>query len=179
MLGLLLFAAPAVAQGTSALSVSAGYSLRMFTEPGNTRDDLNGFYVSANYDLFKRFGAEAEVSDGYVDRGTNGNLSILSGMIGPRFYPLGHHKITLFAHVLGGEGYYRVKYPAFSGFPATLNTYLAPTWEAGGGIEYKHSNRWSVRIIEGDFGQTRFFTGAGSQTNIRVSAGVIYHFGQK
>lgn len=177
--GLLICTFPAAAQSTSNLSLSGGYTLRLFTEPPSTRIDMNGFYVSTDYNLFKHFGAEAEISDTLADRGTNGNVNILTGMVGPRFYPFGHHKATVFGHVLFGEGYYRVQFPTFGGFPPTTTTYVGVAWEAGGGVEYKHSNRWSIRIVEADFGQTKFYGGSQSQSNYRVSLGVIYHFGQK
>ena len=176
---LLLSTLPAKAQSTSALSLSGGYSLRMFTEPDSTRVNMNGFYVSANYDLFRHFGAEAEIADNFADRGTNGNVNIFSGMVGPRFYPFGHKKVTVFAHVLFGEGYYRVNFPAFGGFPPTENTATSFTWEGGGGLEFKRSARWSVRIVQVDFGQTKFFGSSQSQNNYRISVGVVYHFGQK
>ena len=175
---LLLYAVPAKAQDTSNLSVSGGYLLRLFSAPGG-RVNLNGFYGSADYTLFKRFGAEAEVADSISNRDTNGDINILTGMVGPRFYPFGHRKITVYGHVLFGEGYYRVKFPAFGGFPPTTDTYTGLSWAAGGGIEIKHSDRWSIRIPQVDFGQTKFYSGTQSQSNFRISFGIVYHLGQK
>jgi hypothetical protein len=179
---LLLFSLiPSVAQAqqTAPYEVSAGYSLRVFTQPGYARVGLNGVYGSFDYNIINRVSASAEVSSGLRNQGVNGDLVISSIMVGPQIFPFGHrHKITPFAHVMFGEGFYRNSYPAYGGFPAQVTTDSKFSWEAGGGVDWIHNSHWAIRVIQLDFAQTKFFANQ-SQTNYRASIGVVYRFGQK
>jgi hypothetical protein len=166
-------------QNSSPYEISAGYNLRIFTQPNYARIGLSGGYVSGSYYILSRLSAAAEFTASYRSQGINGDLSIYGGMIGPRIYPFKHHKITPFAQVLFGDGYYRNSYPAFAGFPAQTTTYSGLTWEGGGGLDITHSSRWAIRLIEVDYGQTRFFASPATQNNLRASIGIIYRFGRK
>lgn len=174
---LLIFAFPAAAQIAPRIDVSAGYSLRLFQTTGGVREGMNGWYGAADYRIFRWLAADAEVSGNYRNNGIQGNTSLYTALFGPQFYPIGHRKITIFGHVLAGEGLYRLNIPAFGGFPNEVDTTWHSTWEAGGGIDYRHSSRWTIRVIQADFGQTQFF-GHG-QNNYRASIGFVYTFGQK
>ena len=159
--------------------VSAGYNLRIFTQPNYSRVDLNGGYGSFEYKILNRISADLEVSGGVVDQGTNGDLSIFSVMVGPQIYPFRHRrKFTPFVHVLLGEGFYRNSYPAYAGFPAEVRTDSAFTWAGGGGLDWTHSARWAIRVFDIDYSTTKFL-GNLSQANYRLSIGVVYRFGQK
>lgn len=174
---LLLFVFPAMGQIAPHIDVSAGYSLRVFQDPSGVREGMNGWYGSAGYNVFRWLAGEVEVSGDYRNNGIQGNTSIYTGMVGPQFYPLGHRKLTVFGHVLVGEGVYRVHYPAYGGYPSQVNLYWDKAWEAGGGIDYSRSDRWKIRIIQADYGQTGFF--GHTQTNYRASIGFVYAFGKK
>lgn len=174
---LVSFTVPARAQKFARYEVSAGYSLRIYTPPNYNHVFMNGWYVSGDYNLLSRLGVTAGLNGAYKDQGLNGNLSIYSVLIGPQVYPFGHrHKLTPFAHVLFGEGFYRNHYPAYGGFPSTVTTDAKSTWEAGGGLDLARTGHWEIRMIQADFGQTRFL-GNKSQANYRVSVGVVYRFG--
>lgn len=200
---LLAFTIPAAAQSTSSSSssqdsqqsasqeappappiqpryeLSGGYNLRVFTQPNYARIGLNGGYGSFEYKILSRISAAAEVSAGYKNQGINGDLSIYSVMVGPQIYPFRHRrKFTPFAHVLFGEGFYRNSYPAYAGFPAQVKTDRSVTWEGGGGLDWTHSARWAIRVIQLDYAQTKFL-GNVSQANYRLSIGVVYRFTQK
>ena len=167
---------PAMAQNTRGVDLSSGYSLRLYTLPDYARVGMNGWYASADHDIFRWLGAAAEVTGAYRDNGTNGNTAIYTALIGPQFYPFGHrHRLTIFGHFLVGEGYYRVHYPAFAGFPQNTNSDLRFSWEAGGGLEMTRSAHWGIRLFELDYGKTHFF--GPSQNNYRLSIGFIYRFG--
>jgi hypothetical protein len=159
--------------------LSGGYNLRVFTQTDNTRIGFSGGYGEFEYKILSRISAAAEVSASYRNQGVNGDLSLYSFMVGPQIYPFKHRrKYTPFAQVLFGEGIYRASFPAYAGFPAEVRTNSAFTWEGGGGLDWTHSNRWAIRIVQVDYGQTKFF-GSQSQTNYRISIGVVYRFGQK
>ncbi len=159
--------------------ISAGYTLRVFTQSNYARIGLNGAYGSVEYNILSRIGAIAEVTGGRRNQGPNGDLSIYSILVGPQIYPFKHRrKFTPFAHVLFGEGFYRNDYPAYGGFPRTVTTDAAFSWEAGGGLDVVHSTHWEIRLIQLDFAQTKFL-GNQSQTNYRGSIGIVYRFGEK
>ena len=151
----------------------------MFTQPNYTRIGMNGAYGSFEYNILSRIGAVAEVSGGIRNQGTNGNLSIFSVLVGPQIYPFKHRrKITPFAHLLFGEGFYRNDYPAYGGFPHTIITSSAFSWEGGAGVDWVHSAHWEIRLIEVDYAQTKFL-GNQSQNNYRGSVGIVYRFGER
>jgi hypothetical protein len=177
---LLLSLIPTAAQDVAPFEVSAGYNLRVFTEPSYARIGLNGGYASLDYNILSRVSAAAEVSAAYRNQGLNGDISIYSAMVGPQIYPFKHrHKLTPFAHVLFGEGYYRASYPAFGGFPAQVTTYSAMSWEAGAGVDITRTSHWAIRLIQLDYAQTKFLGSDRSQANYRASIGFVYRFGQK
>jgi Outer membrane protein beta-barrel domain len=177
---LLLSVIPAAAQDTHPYEFSAGYNLRIFTQPNYARIGLNGAYASLDYTIFSRLSVIGEGTATYRNQGLNGDISIYSAMIGPQIYPFKHRrKFTPFAHVLFGEGYYRASYPPFGGFPAQDLSYSGLTWEAGGGLDISHSSRWAIRLIEVDYAHTKFLGPNQSQANYRISVGFVYRFGQK
>lgn len=158
--------------------VSAGYNLRIFTLPNYSRLSLNGGYGSFEYKILNRISADLEVSGGFKGQGVNGDLSIFSVMVGPQIYPFRHRrKFTPFMHVLFGEGFYRDSYPAYAGFPAFVRTDTGFTWAGGGGLDLTHSPRWTIRVFDIDYAQTKFL-GNLSQANYRLSIGIVYKFGQ-
>jgi hypothetical protein len=157
--------------------ISAGYNLRVFTEPNYARVGLNGGYGSFEYKILSRLSAEGEISGGVRNQGNNGDLSIYTVVVGAQGYPFKHRrKLTPFVHLLLGEGFYRDSYPAYAGFPHQVTTDAAFTWEGGGGLDLTHSTHWSFRI-QLDYAPTKFL-GNQSQTNYRGSVGLVYRFGE-
>jgi Outer membrane protein beta-barrel domain len=175
---LVIFIFPVMAQSTTApFDVSGGYNLRIFKEPSGVRQGMNGWYGSLDYNIFRWLGVEGEITGAYRNNGLQGNTSLYTGLVGPRFYPFGHRKMTIFGHFLAGEALYRVHFPAFGGFPSEVDTQWYSSWETGGGVEYRRSARWKIRVIQVDYGQTHFY--GGTQNNYRASIGVVYSFGKK
>jgi hypothetical protein len=143
------------------------------------RIGLNGGYGSFEYNILSRVGASVEASGDFKNQGLSGDLGIYSVLAGPQIYPLKHQrKLTPFAHVLFGETFYRNDYPAYGGFPHTVSTASGFSWEAGGGFDWVHSNRWEFRLLQLDYAPTKFF-GNGTKTGYRGSIGIIYRFGGK
>ena len=69
---LALFILPAMAQNMPRADLSAGYSLRLYTLPDYARVGMNGWYASADYNIFHWLGAAAEATGAYRNNGTNG-----------------------------------------------------------------------------------------------------------
>jgi hypothetical protein len=182
VLGLMvLFSVPLKAQVTPKFQVSAGYLFDSFQTSAtyNTSLHLNGLYGSLDYNPLRRIGAEVQYSQGVKDQGTLGDNSLYTFMIGPQIYPFGHRHISVYGHVLLGEGYYRLSYPAQGGFPATVNTDSSLAWQAGAGVDVTVKKAWGIRLLEADYGHTDFFGARPGQGSIRISFGFVYHFGAK
>jgi opacity protein-like surface antigen len=171
--------------------ISGGYSFLSYYPPATARINTNGFDGSIDYNLFRRWLAvAADVAGDFKNSGNtlNGSTSVYTFMVGPRIYPFGHaHKIVLYGQALVGGGYVHVSHPAVAGFGAFSESDTAKAYGAGGGIDYRLSQHWEVRAIEGDFVQTYFSVPNGSSTggppvsrsNFRISVGITYRLGEK
>ncbi len=174
------------ARATPTLEISGGYSYRAYSPTPSTTMKLNGGYASVDYNIFSRLGITAEVSaavrkEGAQSLGTAQTLSIFTGLVGPQIYPLRHRKLTLFTHILVGDGYYYAKAPAFGGFSANVTTKSGFAWEVGGGLDVRIKKHWSIRLVQGDYGETSFSLPSANphQVGYRLSAGIVYLLGEK
>src|SRR5208282_4307861 len=81
--------------------------------------NYNGFNAGASYNITHLFAAVADISGVYNSQPNQGegpsNTHIYSYLFGPRVYPLGHHKLTPFAHALFGVSTFNLNAPAFDG----------------------------------------------------------------
>jgi opacity protein-like surface antigen len=66
-------------------------------------------------------------------------------MAGPRVYPMGHHAISPFVHVLAGGGHAKID---ISGGGSASDTAFA--FEAGGGVDVNVTPRIAIRVGESD-----------------------------
>ena len=147
---------------------------------------LNGGFLSVDYNLFSWVGIAAEGSaavrkEGAQSLGTAQTLTIFTGLVGPQAYPLRHRRLTVFMHILLGDGYYYTKAPAFGGFSANVTTESGFAWEVGGGMDVRIKKHWSIRLVQGDYGETSFSLPSANphQVGYRLSAGVVYLIGEK
>lgn len=173
-------------RATPTLEISGGYSYRAYSPTPSTTMKLNGGFVSVDYNLLSWVGIAAEGSatvrkEGAQSLGTSQTLTIFTGLVGPQIYPLRHRKLTVFTHILMGDGYYYTKAPAFGGFSANVTTNSGFAWEVGGGMDVRIKKHWSIRLIEGDYGETSFSLASANshQVGYRISAGVVYLIGER
>jgi Outer membrane protein beta-barrel domain len=181
LIPMVLFSIPLMAQVTPRFEGSAGYLYDSFqTSSGYSNSlHLNGWYGSLDYNPLRRIGAELQLSEGVKNQGTVGDNSFYTVMIGPQIYPFGHRRLTVYGHVLVGEGYFRIAYPAFGGFPATVTSDSSLVWQAGAGAEMSVKKKWGIRLLEADYGHSDFFGARPGQGSIRISFGFVYRFGSK
>ncbi|MBZ5502688.1 MAG: porin family protein [Acidobacteriia bacterium] len=162
--------------------LSAGYAYRSYgIRPGGSSLAMNGGYGSVDYNYDRWLGAEAEVVGVYKDQGVLGKTDIYTFLVGPRVYPLGHHKLTPFGHLLFGAGRYSKAKPSYGGFPAQYLHDTAFAWEGGGGLDLYLRKHLGVRLIEVDLGHTGFASDnpTRSQSERRISVGIVYRFGER
>jgi hypothetical protein len=165
---------------TPKYELSAGYDYRKFYFPDEgTTLGTNGWYASVDRNFKRWLGAYAEMSGVYRNRGTYGNSSIYTLLIGPQLYPLGHRKLTPFGHVLFGAGYYRNAVPTNGGFGSKVESATALAWSGGGGLDLYLKKHLGIRLIEFDYGTAHFFGGTADHGSDRVSVGIVYRFGER
>jgi hypothetical protein len=191
LIGLFVFvvvcAGPVKAQDYARFDISGGPSFRVFQQtftPDEARIGMVGWYLAADYNFHKfrnHFAAEFESSGNYRNQIVLGTTSVYTIALGPKFYPLGHHRLTPFGHVLFGGGYYRDAIPAEGGFSPYVQSYGSFAWEGGGGLDLNVRKHWGVRMIEFDYAQTRFpIQGVhNNENNYRIAFGINYRFGKK
>lgn len=167
---------------TPRYELSAGYAYRSYYQPITSTMWMNGWYASADYNLARWLGAEAEGMGVYKTQGgILGKTSIYNFLVGPKFYPLGHRKVTPFGHFLLGAARYSNTTPPYGGYGPATKTATAYAWEAGGGLDWYLSRHWGVRLIQADFGNVNFFGGPTGTTHYsrRIVAGFVYRFGRR
>jgi len=181
LLFLALWAIPAAAQDVPVGEISGAYSLRRYTQGMNSHLTLHGWDASGEYNIWHSWlGVAGDFSGTYKTVNCapfSCDYSIYSGMVGPRLYPLGHRKLTLFGDGLVGGAVYKETVPRGVGFPSFTNLEGGLSWAVGGGADLNIWKHWGIRVFQVDFGMTKFFYA--SQTNVRLSFGFVYRFGEK
>jgi len=163
----------------------AGYTFRSFYPPGSPRFGMNGWNGDIVYNYNRWLGVVGDFTGTYKDQGLNGKTSIYTFMAGPRVYLFGHrHRIIPYGQFLFGAGHEILNLPFNGGFPATTRTSTAYGYAGGAGIEYRFAKHWTVRVFEFDYEKThfsdlQFLTGNPLESNYRLSAGIVYHWGEK
>ncbi len=169
----------------SKYEISAGFSRRSYYAPGGGTLGMIGWYASGEYNWKRWVGAEGEVTETWhtvkIAGFPNDTIHIYTFLAGPRFYPLGHHKVTPFGHILIGGGHYSSATPAFGGFHGATFVYNAYTYEVGGGLDLNLWEHWGIRMVQADFGNANYVQNAGvaNRGSTRFSAGFVYHFGAR
>ncbi|MGB0036613.1 MAG: outer membrane beta-barrel protein [Candidatus Acidiferrales bacterium] len=180
----LLLGLPTMAQDTPVYEIEGGYTLRSYYPPSAARFVMNGWNVTGDYNIKRWLGVAADLSGTYKNQGVDGTTDIYAIVVGPRVHPFRHrHKLDLYGQLLFGAGYIRNTIPAAGGFPTLSKSDFSSAVVAGAGIDLRISEHWSVRLIEFDYENTRFFssatTGTANQDNFRISIGISRRFGEK
>ncbi len=167
------------AQETPKIDVFAGYSY-IRDNPGPTSGDsfsLNGGNASVTYHIKDWIGGVADFG-GYhngniLGTGADGTLSTY--LFGPRVSYRSYRHFTPFAEALFG-----VAHAGASIGGGTLgSTQNSFAMAIGGGVDYRLTNRFSLRPLEVDYLLTRFSEGSPNtqtQNNLRASTGIVIHF---
>ena len=170
----------ALAQSSHPVSVAAEYTyVRTNIAPDCGCFSLNGGSVQALFSLTQHVDAMVEVTlarqagitpDGYA-------LTQLSYTFGARYLPTHRAaRIRPFAEArLGGASSFGNLSPAKTGYGGS-NAFAL---DAGGGLLVRLRPHLSLIPLEANYLLTRFNNGAGNQQNdLRISAGLLFHFGR-
>jgi outer membrane immunogenic protein len=173
-----LFGAAAHAQDIPKFDVFAGYSY-VRENPSTSGIDsfsMNGGSASLAYNANHWLSAVADFggyhTNNILGTGIDGTLSTY--LFGPRISYRRDSRITPFGQVLFGVAHIGGHNGlAFSG---SNNSFAMAI---GGGVDFRVSERFSIRPLQVDYLLTRFNelgAGAQSQNDLRVSTGVVLHF---
>jgi outer membrane immunogenic protein len=173
-----LFGTAAYAQDVPKFDLFAGYSYLRANPatPGIDSFSMNGGSASLAYNANNWLSGVADFggyhANNILGTGIDGTLSTY--LFGPRVSYRRNSRITPFGQVLFGVAHIGGNHGLeFS----TSNNSFAMT--VGSGVDFKLSQRFSVRPVQVDYLLTRFNelgTGAQNQNNLRVSTGIVFHF---
>lgn len=159
---------PSVAQISPRWEVFGGYSYRSLdstTMGFANRSNLNGWNAEGAFNITTVWSVAADVSGHYGSQ-----LTAYTFMIGPQ-YNWRHQKSKLFAHAFIGKAQTTVDISTSlrEGFES-----VGRAFAAGGGYDLDLTPRFTLRA-QGDYLHTNTF--GTSQNDIRVSTGLVFHFG--
>ena len=164
--------------------ISGGFTYRTYYGPSATSIGMIGAYGSYTYGFFRWLALEGE------GLGVSGTLKVtnlppedlhtFTLLAGPKFYPLGHHKLDPFGHFNYGVGILASSVPEFAGYPGNVSATFVQAWQVGGGMDLSIKPHWAVRLVEFDYVSAKFLgPSVAGQNGKRVSFGIVYRFGAK
>jgi opacity protein-like surface antigen len=178
---LALSSLPAMAQseGYPKIEVGGGFMYRNYEIQFAPRLSEPGWFVTADYNFANWIGLDLDVDEGFQSTNSEVNqYHHFTFMAGPQIYPLGHHRITPFAHFLVGDSTFI--------FPGTLTQSGATfsddklSFELGGGVDWSLTHHIAIRLGEIAYEQNRNFGGGSTgnpvQNNFKYKGGVIFRF---
>jgi len=174
----------AKAQDAPQWEVFGGYTyMRSNIVVSGTQFNMNGGSGSVAYHLTDWFALVGEV--GVTHQGTVAakpfSLTVTTYEFGPRVSWHNHTHLTPYAQVLIGGGHANGTL-----YTSSLGTGLAPlgasndfNFSAGGGVDWKLHHNFSVRLAQVEYLHTQFANANNnSQSNFRLSTGVVFAFGK-
>ena len=173
--------------GFSQVELFGGYSRLQFNRniPSLGSAGANGWEGSVYLHLLGPFGAEADYSNHYgvSPRNTNGFVPGFTELYGPRFTPFHIAGIEPFAHALFGTVHGTgeaigplVGCPSPGCTGTTKVTDNAFGMAFGGGVNVRATRHIWIRLIQADYLRVGFTSN--TQNDARLSAGIVFRFGQ-
>jgi opacity protein-like surface antigen len=169
----------------SQVELYGGYShLQLNGAPSNMGSSSNGWQGGAYLHLLGPWGVEADYSNHYgvsPQVSSNGNAYYVPGfteLYGPRF-TLALPRIHPYVHALFGtvNGKAMVPSPILFVFPPPITiSENAFGMALGGGLNVKATRHIWVRLIQVDYLRAQFTNN--TQNDARISAGIVFRFGQ-
>jgi hypothetical protein len=178
--------APSVrAQDAPKWEIFGGYTYtRANIVVSGTAFNTNGGSGSVAYNLSNWFGLVGDI--GVVHQGTvTGkpfSLTVTTYEFGPRLSWRNHTHLTPFAQILIGGGHAggTLYTTSLGGGLAPLGTSNDFNFTAGGGIDWKVSHRFSIRLVQAEYLHTQFLNlHDNSQGSFRLNTGIVFSFGKQ
>ena len=162
--------------------VELGYSYANVSIPGLTRVGLNGLDWGATIDVSRRFGLDfaGSYASGPSVAVPNNPSQLFTYAGGVVAYPLETKHISVRVRALyGGAKQDGANVSSNHDFLTGFVNQAA--WIAGGALDYKIDQHWSIRF-SGDYINSSFFGPQANierQNNFRTGVGIVYTFGRR
>jgi len=172
-------AAPLAATGPT-YEASLGYVYVSMPMPSQ-RATLTGGDANGCVRFNARWGATLDVTYAHSGDmlGTRYSGSLLSGLVGPAFYPPMHGSAVVFIHALAGGARVDGAFPV--GKTTTVGWEGHPSYALGGGVEYHFIGPFNARA-QADYQRTTFYGETGGlrgQNNLRFTMSIVYRLGNR
>jgi hypothetical protein len=164
-----------IAAGYSFLRANIAPSCGCFNAHGGTGSVA--FHANNWFSVVGEFGA---VRSGNV-QSSGRDLTVFLYQAGPRFSIRRSDRATPFFHALFGGGraggtLYDVPLPGRTGTGPDYSWAVT----VGGGLDVKAGTHVAIRVFQVDWVHTRFHNGGNNQQhNLRVTAGIVFRFGER
>lgn len=180
-------ATASMAQENPKAEVFGGYSYLRTSEGGvdlnsNGASGSFSFNPSAPLGLVADFGyyhASPNVSSLIVvlPISTDVSVNTFSYLFGPKLAIRSHEKVTPFVQALFGGAHQKTTVKV-SGISVS-DSESAFAMALGGGIDVKATTNVAIRLVQAEYVLTKFTDGDNNRQNsLRISAGVVFRFGQ-
>ena len=158
-----------IAQVAPRWEVFGGYSYRSFDSPPigfSDRTNMNGWIGEPSFNITTTWSIAADISGQYGYK-----LTAYNFLIGPQ-YSWRKEKSKLFVHVLFGKAQntVNIRTETRNGFESVGHAIAV-----GGGYDRDLTPRFTLRAFQADYVNSNTF--GVTQNDIRVSVGLVYHFG--
>jgi len=166
----ILLPSPLTAQISPRLDVFGGYSFRRFDSPTIGFADykyLSGWNADVTGNITKKWGVTLDVSGHYGSQ-----LTLYSFMLGPQ-YTWQRERSRFFVHGLFGKEQNKVNSSQLTNSDFES---VGRAFGGGGGFDLDWKPRISIRVVQADYLRTNTY--GVDQNDIRISTGVVIHFGQ-
>jgi hypothetical protein len=166
----LLLPGLAAAQTAPRWEVFGGYSYRRMDTPSLGYADysnLQGWNAAGAFNITPTWSVALDLSGHY-----GSHLSVFNYMIGPQFN-WRRDKSKVFVHGLFGKAQNHVD--VANGTVNGIKS-VGRALDAGAGYDWDYSPKFTIRVVQADFINTNTF--GTNQNDLRVSVGLIFHFGQ-
>jgi opacity protein-like surface antigen len=181
---LMLSTLPAMAQSDAypKIEVGGGFMYRNYNNQFTPRLNEVGWFANADYNFLSRLGLDLNVDEGFYggDPINSDEYHHFTFMVGPQIYPLGHRRLTPFAHFLVGDSLFIYPGTAFETESGENYSENRLAFELGGGVDWSFTHRIAIRLGEIDYEQDRNFGAGGlgspTQNNFKYEGGVVFHF---
>lgn len=174
-------ALPTSAQDTPKVDLFGGYSyMHGNVVISGQGISLNGASGSVAYNYNRWVGFVFDLGTYYQGNvaGNGRTLSVTTYLFGPRISWRKSEKWIPFGQILLGGGHGGGT--LYTGGSSPLGTQNSFAMTVGGGVDWKLQSRFSVRLFQMEYLRTQFNNGVNfNQNSLRISAGVVFHFGKR
>ena len=158
-----------------AVTFAAEHSLRSAT-PDNFW--MQGGSIELGTNTWRGLGIAANISGTHTSAvgATNIPLSFVTATFGPRYRWHADHRVSIYCEGLIGEANgFKSLFPIITGAQTSANSFAS---QAGGGFDYRLSQRFVLRAVEAAWQHTQLPNGTNNiQNDLRLGMGFVLRFG--